>query len=957
MPRGQPTAKRQPGVANQRDTRHENGLVGPGKRVQKQKSNGHLNGHAKPISSSTTAESNPSSTYPALPTTPPPANTNRHARQQHSADAQSAADVKMGVHLTRRPSFGTYSESSSSESFHHSQSIAASHENHRRIDVNATKNPAVHRDSGPFNLVMTVLRSCPLYDTIAILIVLLQLPPTFLSLVHLLFATLTFVPTSTANTMSGLGFSDMFEGNVGTPSVATIVVVDLFVLMTWLFLWSPLQDIALDLAQTVIALTLGGGASGREAGMKNVLVCFGLIGASHFARNGHVEHTGLRALLSSSSNGLLGSTTDPDDPLEPVPHSGSKKSAYGWVRNILAIHILAQGVIRFIRDLYVQNKLRENRGTSTSIGDPEAGKPLADSNVDTPTSNTQAADDSSASFPSGSTSNTKKKRKQNNQVRARQPLWAALASTKIVVVKEYETSHTAAESAGTNATDVNNLGNAPFNTEADRIWITYVGSDQVGFSTSYFPTHALLENGEERAVDSPGIDASKPFFVRLNKTIWHATKINATLDPEKGAPNEMRWSGEIFGLAPASSYECEFVRPIDNAIIFSTRVRTVQPSTADPSVVLPPNPQMTSRPGSAATTLKTSTATAEIKLSDDQNKQKRQRKDQRGKLNAIRKEIERLANNISTSGGNDDRAKQKIQQNNLHMKQAEDAIVTLTSEIRSLEIVPLEDAAKYSASKSEYHKEKEKQKIFQSELQESKDAAARDLSALSNDLSSLQQKQERHQARITKLASEHERITDANAKGLDEAQRKESERQRVSAQREKVQSYYNDRLAFLRAETEQSSMNTQSCYAQIEAMQRAEMYASASPSASVQSLSANGNYPSDMIVEGIPSTTYRRNLTAQNPNVLYGPGGYGVPMPMQPPGFRTRGRSSSMLSNLSSFTQSDDEEPAPIHPPHMAKAVWDNDAKERHGSSGSGSGSGSVGDPKSPVVGNSQLSR
>ena len=101
--------------------------------------------------------------------------------------------------VARRASLGAYSESSSSESYQASSAMAIPHDQsqiHRRIDVNSAKNPAVHRDTSSLSILITVLRSCPLYDTIAILIVLLQIPPTFLTIIHLLFATLTFVPPS-----------------------------------------------------------------------------------------------------------------------------------------------------------------------------------------------------------------------------------------------------------------------------------------------------------------------------------------------------------------------------------------------------------------------------------------------------------------------------------------------------------------------------------------------------------------------------------------------------------------------------------------------------------------------------------------------------------------------------------------------------------------------------------------
>ncbi|CAG8961449.1 hypothetical protein HYFRA_00013899 [Hymenoscyphus fraxineus] len=940
MPRGQPTAKRQPGVANQRDSRHDAGIVTPGKRIQpsKQKSNGHSNGHPKQPDSNCST--------PPLPATPPPAN--GHARQHPLSDSQPATVHKMAGPV-RRPSFGAYSESSSSESYHNNAGLSP--ENHRRIDVNATKNPAVHRDLGPFNLALTVLRSCPLYDTIAILIVLLQLPPTFLSLVHLLFATLTFVPPSNSTT-SGLSFTDVFEGTLGTPSVATIVVVDLFVLMVWLFLWSPLQDVALDLAQTVIALTLGGGTSGREAGLRNVLVCFGLIASSHFARNGNVKQSGFRAILSSTSS--MGSS-DPDDPLEPVSHGGSKKNAHGWVRSILAIHILAQGLVRFVRDLYIQRNLREKRDTATSISDPEAGKTLADNASETSNSIAQTTEnDSSIPLNATTTINSKKKRKQSAQVRVRQPLWAALASTKIVMVKEYETSHTAAESAGTNATDINNLGNAPFNAEADRIWITYVGSDAVSFSTSYFPQHTQSSNLDERRIDSLGVDRSKPFFVRVNKTVWHATKIKAMINPDKLDGQDMRWTGEIFGLAPATDFECEFVSTVDDTVLFSSSVWTMAPPSADTSIGLSPNPQVPRRPGSPTTTLKTSIASSELKLTEERNRQKRERKELRAKVNAIKKEIDKLANSISSSGGNDDRVKQKIQQNNLQQKQAEDALVGLTAEIKALEVIPLDDAAQYSSCKVEYKGQTEKQKHFRSEVNSTRQNVERDLSNLNNELSNIQQKYERAQTRVNKLASEHERITDANARGLDEAQRKENMRQANHIERAKLEGMYLDRLNGLTGQVAEATTSLQLMYGQIENMQRQEIYATASPTTSVPNLHANNGYGSDMMIDH-SNTTYSWNAAAMhNPGNMYSQVPYGPPpsMPIHTSGTRTRGRSSSMLSNLSGFTQSDEEVTAPMHPFPVGQATWGHYDAQRHGSTGSGSGAGSLGDPKSPLVGN-----
>lgn len=839
----------------------------------------------------------------------------------------------------RRSSLSASSDSSAFDIYQNPSGGAATMENHRQIDVSAVKNPSVHRDS--INLILTVLQSCPLRDTLAILIVLLQIPPTFLSIVQLLFATLTFVPPS-ASAQSGLSYTDILQGTLGTPSVGTIFLIDMVVLLVWLFLWSPLQDIALDLAQTVIALTLGGGTSGKEAGTKNVLWCFGVIWVSHVVRNGNVKQGGLRAIIGSNFG-----SPDPDDPLEPSSPNGNKR--HGLIRSILAIHILTQGVVRYIRDWYVR---RERRDHTASIGDPEAGKPTADSSDSTLTT-TSAETDTSTSLAHGTAATSKKKKKHSAQVRIRQPLWAALASTKIVMVKEYETSHTAAESAGTNATDMNNLGNAPFNTEADRIWITYVGSDEVYFSTSFFPIYTP-QPAEERRSD--GVDRTKPFYVRVNRTIWQPTRINVINDPASPSGQEMRWNGEIFGLAPTSNYQCDFHSSVDDSVIFSTSVRTLQSLTTDSGV--PPNPQITGRPGSPITTLKTSIATADLKLTEERNRQKREKRDQQKRLTSLKKEIDRLTSGIQSTGGNDDKLKQKAQQSQLHMKQAEDATAALETQIESLEAVPTDDTSLYADSKSKIQSERDQHKKLLNEFNATKQKAERHLANLKSELTSIQQKCESKQARVSQLNTKHESLTDANAKGLDEVQRKESERQAKQRRREQILAFYNERHQAKLTEITEGETALQALDQAMEAIQQhiaeKEAYLQ-SPSASNQNLSVG--FGSNVIPEGV-SSSYPWNPTPATVSPFYGASPYAPMMSLagstnSPHGSRTRGRSSSMLSNVSGFTQSDDGSgPGPIGP--GAGLSWEDAREERKGSSGSGSGSGSksgsVSDPRSPVL-------
>lgn len=931
MGKGPSGSKRQQGAANQRDTRHENGLVGPGKRVQKQKSNGHLNGHAKPESNSST---------PPLPGTPLP--TNGYARHSISAEP---SDPKMAGENGRTTSFSGPSEASFDPYLSNTEG-AASFENHRQIDVNAAKDPAVHHDSGPLSFVLTVLRSCPLGDTLAILIVLLQIPPTFLSIVHLLFTTLTFVPPSTAIS-SGLTFTDMLQGTFGSPALGTTFLIDIVFLLIWIFLWDPLQNIALDLAQMVIALTLGGGTSGKKAGMHNVFWCFAIIGVTQFLRNSSIRQAGLRALIPAY---IRFGNPDPDDPLEPSSSIGRKKFDHGWLRSILAIHILTQGVVRYIRDWYVR---RENRDNSASVGDPEAAKLPVDGNAEA--LQTQHSDnDTTPSLPIGSVAlTTKKKKKHSTQVRMRQPLWAALASTKVVMVKEYETSHTAAESAGTNATDLNNLGNAPFDSEADRIWISYVGSEEVYFSTSFFPTHAVPEDDEAEASK---VDLSKPFFVKVNNTIWHPTRITPLANSDL-VEQGTKWNGEIFGLTPTASYQCEFVSTADNTVLFSTSVRTLQSPTADLVAGVPTNPQTSARPGSPVSTLKASITSSDTKLTEEKNRVNRLRKDHRTRVGAARADLDKLNGRILSTGGTDDRLRQKAQQNKSHLKQAEESVASLNAEIDELATIPEKEKKQYSSCKSSTYSQRDKHHQSRKELDASKQTIDTNINSLKHESTSIQQKTESKQARLMFLNTKHESIEDANKQGLDEAQRHERERTAKKNERQTIRKFYTERLQALSGQMYEGTTALNAVNGAIETLRQvqAEMYAqNQSPSSSAQNLQTFG----DSIPEGL-------NVTASpwNPMPAHSgpfPNNFSMFGPVGQSSHRTRGRSSSMLSNVSKFTQSSDEFTG--NGTGRAQIFLDarEERKDSSGSasvSGSGSGSGSVVDPKSPTVGNGRPAR
>ena len=568
MPRG----AKKPG--NQHNSRHENGVVAPGKRITKQKSNGHLNG---------SAEGSPYTN--GVPVSSASAHTTTRLPDRRTSGTASFS--KSGVQAADKVEERCLEDSSQAlevlpNGISHAN-VSVEH-THRKIDVNAAKNPLVH-DSSIWHLALTILRSCPLGDTIAILIFLLSLPPTLLTATNTLFALLTFITPTGASALPTT-FHEIFQGSGGTPSLATILLTDIIGLILWLVVWTPVQTLSIELAQAVVATTLGGGTASKKKGSDRTLLCMSIVTAGHVARHQWIPNRlfgyDWSAIMSSipyvSRNISLFSGAD------FIP----TRSAGGWFRILIALHILVQGLVHVARRWY-QKRDYAQTVSITKKSDPEAipgspGRSVVTA-TDSGTSSMSITSDTPLKLPPAiakertQISNGKKKRKQGTYVRSQQPLWAAFAHTKVTFLREYEQSHTQSEVAITGASDTKNLGNAPFVAEDGCVWISHVLPTSFRFDTSYFATAESNEGGGAKHdnIASVGIDCSKPLYVRINDTNWSSTTIEKRSARDDDA--DERWTGEVFGLMPSSSYKCSFVQSEDG-VVFHSAVVTTPPSLA-----------------------------------------------------------------------------------------------------------------------------------------------------------------------------------------------------------------------------------------------------------------------------------------------------------------------------------------------------------------------------------------
>jgi hypothetical protein len=429
---------------------------------------------------------------------------------------------------------------------------------HQKIDLN----PSGGRSSEV--AAATVLTSFPLLDTITLLILFLQIPPTVLTLVHFLFFIQTFVPPSTTlfsiTSASMPSFTNLLlQGSNGSPSLLTIMFADCILASVSLFLWPSAWNFLVDFAQAIIAMTLGAGNSTGD-NFRNVAVCAGVMSGVKVVQG--------RFHLSEAWDSIQPTRQ------QRVSHmlSGRVDNA-GWIRTFFAIHIVAQAIMKATRSWLIRRpETADNTPGSSSGG-------LKDSSAKQKDKDPEAA----AGVPpaptlerSNSVSCTKRKKKiQVQSVRSNQPLWATLASAVIHIAKEVERSQLSSEASNTSVGGVGVASNEITSGGEDggSVWITKIGSTEVIFVVGMVggmkgaDGQGYVANG---GIDATGRDSSFPFFVRVNGIVWPQTSIypvgrrdsqdSTEGNGDAGSGAEDEWSVEVNGLTGSTEYDFEFAR-------------------------------------------------------------------------------------------------------------------------------------------------------------------------------------------------------------------------------------------------------------------------------------------------------------------------------------------------------------------------------------------------------------
>ncbi|KAF3910128.1 hypothetical protein AA313_de0206557 [Arthrobotrys entomopaga] len=746
---------------------------------------------------------------------------------------------------------------------------------HRRlIDLD---HPVTSNDSS----YKTILPSWPLIDSLTLLIILLQLPTTLLTLVHLLFASLSFVPhnltlfgqTPSGPTLNYGAISNyIFQGQQGGPSVLTIIISDIIMALVSMLLWPSARIFLVDLAQAVVALTLGAGSSGpgNRGAMRNAAVCASVVGISQILRERSqiAQHFGIPVPQSAGNelNTLTPSTSSP-----------------GSIRSALAVHIVAQGVMKATRRWLLRDPAEHaasHPATSTSSNSGSSNVSSTSHGASATKGGPASGTVSSVSKDSDMTCPTtaRKKGKLGIWVRGQQPLWASFASF-VVHLKEVEKLH-AANTSDSKTT----LSDSMHASDEPKVWITRIGSTEIEFGSNYHPPSTFNEDiGDKRF----------PFIVELNGIKWPQTTISMASGSSRGGDggedstisrtrDEDEWTAEISGLTPTTVYDISFIRRTTGEVIYFASVGTTSKQATNVDAPKEPVPAKPQRPLSPITTLQNSLNTSRNNLEDQKRRIKVSKKANSRRISSLRSEIDSLKSRLGSGDKGDERARRRALSLKDSVRRAEEETENFQMELQTLKELPEDQEKEWEEKKKSWKSEKENLGVSEKDAIAMRDQADRRITEVKNEINSANAKRDKAARRVANLKADLERAKTETAATAEERE-KAKQREQLKQRRQNIELEFSASIAKM----EQGMMNfrhkSRENYNSIRALEASFLIQQQQQAAQAQQLAMNGVAAADMafplVVQVAQNMSPRTVFGQQIYNHPYGGAFYGQPSP------------------------------------------------------------------------------
>ena len=295
-------------------------------------------------------------------------------------------------------------------------------------------------------------------------------------------------------------------------------------------------------------------------------------------------------------------------------------------------------------------------------------------------------------------------------------------------------------------------------------------------------------------------------------------------------------------------------------------------------------------------------------------------------------------------------------QQSQHMRQADDAITSISDELDVIASIPEDDSNEWKQKKSAWEDQKSEYSSIRDHLSELKEANHRETLTVEAEALSVQQKRERLQHRIAKLSAQHERLLSSTAQGVNGKERHHAEKVAKNSERQHIEASYKEQVNHLARTIQELQYRSRQAWQQSQVLEAAyeqqQLVASQASINHSRPITPEGDLPGTLPTStsstafrfptfGSPAVdvSYPASLANANGNMssLTSPR-------LQQDNYR--GRSTSVLSGNSIYTDFSDQDPAP---PMPTKRMID-EMRKHSGSSGSAGGSSPM-SPKPPVLG------
>jgi hypothetical protein len=271
---------------------------------------------------------------------------------------------------------------------------------------------------------------------------------------------------------------------------------------------------------------------------------------------------------------------------------------------------------------------------------------------------------------------------------------------------------------------------------------------------------------------------------------------------------------------------------------------------------------------------------------------------------------------LENSSANDEKHERRLLQISQHKKQAEEATAELKMHVDSFGETPAAEQAKYNSKKGIFNAGLQAKKAATQELDNTKSALDKDLTSVKSEISSAEDRSEKLTAKINQRAQEVENMHIKQQADQAAQQKRDTDRGNVYLGRQNKEQEIRYMISSLEHEMQTHSRKAQEVWHEISALQHwpaqaqhanypsggnNNAFASPSPPDSMSSNNGTmGPPPSSSHANGFSSNGTSYAHQSFQPSLLSA-------APLSNSSFAPRGRSSSMLSQYSGFTDNGDE--------------------------------------------------